>query len=155
MSGDLYYPWDHMGSYKWLEFGLFSTIIAIIRACACWALFVVTLTNTVHLIYIHTHIYIYILYYIIYICVPNALFWGSSIKMSGHLICWSDTNEHFPALNVKCVQTHGPSFSVNSINLAFPKQTCFFFRAAIKCGVLRVIVCGGRQPRARLWIMAN
>ena len=35
----------------WLEFGLFSTIIAIIRACACWALFVVTLTNTVHLIY--------------------------------------------------------------------------------------------------------
>ena len=35
----------------------FSTIIAIIRACACWALFVVTLTNTVHLIY--TYIYIY------------------------------------------------------------------------------------------------
>ena len=42
-------PW----SYIWLEFGLFSTIIAIIRACACWALFVVTLTNTVHLIYIY------------------------------------------------------------------------------------------------------
>ena len=41
-------PW----SYIWLEFRLFSTIIAIIRACACWALFVVTLTNTVHLIYI-------------------------------------------------------------------------------------------------------
>ena len=40
-------------SYIWLEFGLFSTIIAIIRACACWALFVVTLTNTVHLIYIY------------------------------------------------------------------------------------------------------
>ena len=37
----------------WLEIGLFSTIIAIIRACACWALFVVTLTNTVHLIYIY------------------------------------------------------------------------------------------------------
>ena len=48
-------PW----SYKWLEFGLFSTIIAIIRACACWALFVVTLTNTVHLIDIYTYIYIY------------------------------------------------------------------------------------------------
>ena len=50
-------PW----SYIWLEFGLFSTIIAIIRACACWALFVVTLTNTVHLIlYIYICIYIYI-----------------------------------------------------------------------------------------------
>ena len=48
-------PW----SYIWLEFGLFSTIIAIIRACACWALFVVTLTNTVHLIYIYIYIYIY------------------------------------------------------------------------------------------------
>ena len=42
-------PW----SYIWLEIGLFSTIIAIIRACAYWALFVVTLTNTVHLIYIY------------------------------------------------------------------------------------------------------
>ena len=31
----------------------FSTLIAIIRACARWALFVVTLTNTVHLIYIY------------------------------------------------------------------------------------------------------
>ena len=55
----------------------FSTIIAIIRACACWALFVVTLTNTIHLIYIyiyiicsipqlmhtHTRIYIYIYYW--------------------------------------------------------------------------------------------
>ena len=48
-------PW----SYIWLEFGLFSTIIAIIRACACWALFVVTLTNTVHLIHIYIYIYIY------------------------------------------------------------------------------------------------
>ena len=38
---------------------LFSTIIAIIRACACWALLVVTLTNTVHLIYIYIYIYIY------------------------------------------------------------------------------------------------
>ena len=34
-----------------------STIIAIIRACACWALFVVTLTNTVHLIYIYIYIW--------------------------------------------------------------------------------------------------
>ena len=42
-------PW----SYLWLEIGLFTTIIAIIRACACWALFVVTLTNTVHFIYIN------------------------------------------------------------------------------------------------------
>ena len=45
---------------QWLEFGLFSTITAIIRACACWALFVVTLTNTVHLIkcmYIYIYIY--------------------------------------------------------------------------------------------------
>ena len=58
------------------EFGLFSTIIAIIRACACWALFVVTLTNTVHLIYIYIYIYmrvcvcvfiyIYIYIYIMY-----------------------------------------------------------------------------------------
>ena len=47
-------PW----SYIWLEFGLFSTIIAIIRACACWALFVVTLTNTVHLIYIYIYMYV-------------------------------------------------------------------------------------------------
>ena len=47
-------------SYKWLEFGwTFSTIIAIIRACACWALFVVTLTNTVHLIYIYIYLYVY------------------------------------------------------------------------------------------------
>ena len=46
-------PW----SYIWLEFGLFSTIIAIIRACACWALFVVTLTNTVYLIYVYIYIY--------------------------------------------------------------------------------------------------
>ena len=37
--------------------GLFSTIISFIRACACWALFVVTLTNTVHLICIYIHIY--------------------------------------------------------------------------------------------------
>ena len=44
-------PW----SYIWLEFGLFSTIIAIIRPCACWALFVVTLTNTVHFIYIYIY----------------------------------------------------------------------------------------------------
>ena len=49
-------PWSHI----WLGFGLFSTIIAIIRACACWALFVVTLTNTVHLIYIYIYIYKYI-----------------------------------------------------------------------------------------------
>ena len=34
----------------------FSTTIAIIRACKCWALFVVTLTNTVHLIYIYIYI---------------------------------------------------------------------------------------------------
>ena len=45
-------PW----SYRWLEFGLFSANIAIISACACWALFVVTLTNTVHLIYIYIFI---------------------------------------------------------------------------------------------------
>ena len=44
-------PW----SYKWPEFGPFSTIIAIIRACACWALFVVTLTNTVQFIYIYIY----------------------------------------------------------------------------------------------------
>ena len=44
-------------SYIWLEFGLFSTIIAIIRACACWALYVVTLTNTVHFIYIYIYMY--------------------------------------------------------------------------------------------------
>ena len=44
-------PW----SYIWLEFGHFSTIIAIIRTCACWALFVETLTNTVHLIYIYIY----------------------------------------------------------------------------------------------------
>ena len=31
---------------------------AFIRACACWALYVVTLTNTVHFIY--TYIYIYV-----------------------------------------------------------------------------------------------
>ena len=49
-------PW----SYIWLEVGLFSTIIAIIRACVCWALFVVTLTNTVHLIHIYIYTYIYI-----------------------------------------------------------------------------------------------
>ena len=48
-------PW----SYIWLEFGHFSTIIAIIRACACWALFVVTLTNTVHLIYIYVCVCVY------------------------------------------------------------------------------------------------
>ena len=48
-------PW----SYIWLEIGLFSTIIAIIRSCACWALFVVTLTNTVHLTYIYIYIYIW------------------------------------------------------------------------------------------------
>ena len=45
-------PW----SYIWLEIGLFSTTIAIIRACACWALFVITLTKTVHLIYIYIYI---------------------------------------------------------------------------------------------------
>ena len=33
-----------------------NSIIAIIRACACWALFVATLTNTVHLIYIYIYI---------------------------------------------------------------------------------------------------
>ena len=48
-------PW----SYNKLEFGLFSTIIAIIRASACWTPFVVTLTNTVHL-FIYIYIYIYI-----------------------------------------------------------------------------------------------
>ena len=53
--------------YIWLEFGLFSTIIAIIRACACWALFVVTLISTVHLIYIYIYTYIYIYIYI-YTC---------------------------------------------------------------------------------------
>ena len=37
----------------------FRTIIAIIRACAYEALFVVTLTNTVHLIYIYIYLYIY------------------------------------------------------------------------------------------------
>ena len=60
-------PW----SYIWLEFGLFSTIIAIIRACACWALFVVTLTNTVHLIYIYIYIYMYMYIYLwvyVYVC---------------------------------------------------------------------------------------
>ena len=51
--------WRQPWSYIWLEFGLFSTIIAIIRACACWALFVVTLTNTVHFIYIYIYIYIH------------------------------------------------------------------------------------------------
>ena len=37
----------------------FSTIIEIIRACACWALFVVTLTNAVHLICIYMYIFVY------------------------------------------------------------------------------------------------
>ena len=46
-------PW----SYIWLEIGLFSTIIAIISACACWALFVVTLTNTVNFIYIYIYMF--------------------------------------------------------------------------------------------------
>ena len=36
-----------------------STIIVIIRAYACWALFVATLTNTVHFIYVYIYIYIY------------------------------------------------------------------------------------------------
>ena len=45
----------------------FSTMIAIIRACACWAIFVLTLTNTVHLIYIYIYIYIY------YACVDVIL----------------------------------------------------------------------------------
>ena len=66
-------PW----SYIWLEFGLFSTIIAIIRACACWALFVVTLTNTVHLIYIYMCVCIYMYIYIyklpVYTAAPIAL----------------------------------------------------------------------------------
>ena len=66
-------PW----SYIWLEFGLFSTIIAIICACACWALFEVALTNTVHLIYIYINIYIFkhILSVVFIKCVnPNWLF---------------------------------------------------------------------------------
>ena len=49
------HPWNH-GRKKLFEFD-FSTTVVIIRACACWALFVATLTNTVHLIY---DIYIFI-----------------------------------------------------------------------------------------------
>ena len=51
LPDDWYYPWNHGRTYdlSWI----FSTIIAIIRACTCWALFVVTLTNTVLYIYIY------------------------------------------------------------------------------------------------------
>ena len=52
----IYNCWKMSKLNIWLEFGLFSTIIAIIGACPCWALFVVTLTNTVHLIYIYIFI---------------------------------------------------------------------------------------------------
>ena len=76
-------PW----SYIWLEFGLFLTIIAIIRACACWALFVVTLTNTVHLIYIYTYIlkllwYIYIFPMLFVWATPIVDFHTSSLSSS-------------------------------------------------------------------------
>ena len=67
-------PW----SYIWLEFGLFSTIIAIIRACACWALFVVTLTNTVHLIYIYIYLHIY-----------NCIFRSLIVDVTCNYVCWS------------------------------------------------------------------
>ena len=56
-------------TYIYIYIYTFSTIIAIIRACACWALFVVTLTNTVHLIYI----YIYILFYCTRVLVWQAV----------------------------------------------------------------------------------
>ena len=56
-----------------------STIIAIIRACACWALFVVTLTNTVHFIYIYMYIHA-LLYEVCFLSFTNcvlchALWW--------------------------------------------------------------------------------
>ena len=39
-------------------------MVVIIRACACWTLFVATLTNPIHFTYIYTYIYIYIYVYI-------------------------------------------------------------------------------------------
>ena len=65
-------------SYIWLEIVLFSIIIAIVRACACWALFVVTLTNTVHL---DIHIYIYI-------CWNRAHMGRIKRKMMDSNLCW-------------------------------------------------------------------
>ena len=52
-----------------------STIIVIIGACACWALFVVTLTNTLHYIHIWS------------ICIKNWLVWQVAC-LTGHLCSW-------------------------------------------------------------------
>ena len=65
----------------WLEFGLFSTTIAIIRACACWALFVVTLTNTVHLIYIYI---LYIYDNIVLVCISQ---WQHQLIVDKFIVC--------------------------------------------------------------------
>ena len=73
-------PW----SYIRLEFGLFSTIIAIIRACACWALFLVTLTNTVHLIYI----YIYCVCVFLNFNYSKSVDTGLQLGMSHIILYW-------------------------------------------------------------------
>ena len=88
-------PW----SYMWLEFGLFSTIIAIIRACACWALFVVTLTNTVHLMIIYIYIYTH----------------TRVIIQAQHE---EDLMLKFTLFSVNCLQVQWPDYGVISYNFA-------------------------------------
>ena len=117
----------------------FSTMIAIIRACACWALFVVTLTNTVHLIYIYIYKYIYIYIYIQRLhYIPsgsvteakhsvespsmvdpqwNIWYWGS--KWNWHTVCWSavgcewgTTSVYFGITYVCFIPSRLPVFAV-------------------------------------------
>ena len=67
----------HM-TWVWTFFNYYSNI----RACACWALLVVTLTNTVHLIYI----YIYIWSRKIYQSDRYIYIWSGKIYQSGEFI---------------------------------------------------------------------
>ena len=48
----------HCASYLMIanQVSMISTTVIIIRACACWSLFVATLTNTIHYIYHTTHL---------------------------------------------------------------------------------------------------
>ena len=81
--GVLIHPWSH-GRINDLSLDFFnnSRTVVIIRACVWWALFVATLTSTVHYIYIYVYIYIYILSYSNVICLGTVS--EPKVKSSGN-----------------------------------------------------------------------
>ena len=117
--------------------------VVIIRACTCWALFVTTLTNTVHIyIYNTVHIYIYIYTLIVRSTGPTwdhlgpigprwALCWPRESSYLGIYAFYFCPSGHCILIQYKVIKTFS-QFTHESLFSSNPNcQVCYFFRSDI------------------------